>query len=139
MKQSKTDRQRRGQSLVEMALLLPLILMLMLGLVDFGRAYYILVSLNDAADEGATYAAINPRADDTLIWERAAAASTKLVPIDAYHDVDVVRPPALYVGAPITVTVQHAFELVTPFANGLAPEGGLVLRGRSVHAIISIW
>lgn len=137
MERLNTDRRRRGQSLVEVALLLPLVVMLMLGLVDFGRAYYILVSLNDAADEGATYAAIHP-ADEMGIRVRSASASSKLVPIDE-NSVYVTYPPTLYAGAPITVTVEHAFELVTPFANGLAPEGGLTLRGRATHSIISVW
>ena len=58
MKKNNNKRER-GQSLVEAAFALPIVIMLMLGMLDLGRAFYILVELNDAADEGATYAALN--------------------------------------------------------------------------------
>jgi Flp pilus assembly protein TadG len=57
----KTTRWRRraGQSLVEMAMVLPLLTFLTFGLVDFGRAYYFQVSITNAAREGARVAILN--------------------------------------------------------------------------------
>lgn len=57
----KTHRSRRraGQSLVEMAMVLPLLTFLTFGLVDFGRAYYFQVSITNAAREGARVAILN--------------------------------------------------------------------------------
>lgn len=48
-----------GQSLVEMAMVLPLLTFLTFGLVDFGRAYYFQVSVTNAAREGARTAILN--------------------------------------------------------------------------------
>src|ERR1700687_3250520 len=45
-----------AQALVEFALLLPVMLLLLLGLVDFGRAYVAGISLEGAAREGARLA-----------------------------------------------------------------------------------
>ena len=43
----------RGQSLVEFALAMPLVLFLALGIADFGRAFFSMTSLSNAAREGA--------------------------------------------------------------------------------------
>jgi len=50
----------RGQALVETALLLPLILILLLGAIDFGRVFFGWVTLHQAARIGANYAATHP-------------------------------------------------------------------------------
>jgi Flp pilus assembly protein TadG len=52
-------RGRAGQSLVEMAMVLPVLAFLTFGLVDFGRAYYFQVSVTNAAREGARVAILN--------------------------------------------------------------------------------
>jgi TadE-like protein len=52
-------RRRLGQSLVEMAMVLPVLTFLTFGLVDFGRAYYFQVSVTNAAREGARTAILN--------------------------------------------------------------------------------
>jgi Flp pilus assembly protein TadG len=52
-------RGRAGQSLVEMAMVLPVLAFLTFGLVDFGRAYYFQVAVTNAAREGARSAILN--------------------------------------------------------------------------------
>jgi Flp pilus assembly protein TadG len=52
-------RRRAGQSLVEMAMVLPVLTLLTFGLVDFGRAYYFQVSVTNAAREGARTGILN--------------------------------------------------------------------------------
>jgi Flp pilus assembly protein TadG len=52
-------RSRAGQSLVEMAMVLPILTILTFGLVDFGRGYYFQVSVTNAAREGARVAILN--------------------------------------------------------------------------------
>jgi Flp pilus assembly protein TadG len=53
-------RNTKGQVLVETALILPLLLVLIFGLVDFGRAMYTKNTLNYAASLGARVAAVTP-------------------------------------------------------------------------------
>ena len=52
-------RGRAGQSLVEMAMVLPMLAFLTFGLLDFGRAYYFQVSVTNAAREGARVGILN--------------------------------------------------------------------------------
>jgi Flp pilus assembly protein TadG len=127
-------RTSQGQSLVEAALVLPVILMMMLGLLDFGRAYYTVVALRDAADEGAVYAAMNPD-DVSGIRLRATQASRRLVQIDPAN-VQVIAP-SITRGAPITVTATFSLVFYTPFASNFVSDGQLLLRGESTQAIIS--
>jgi hypothetical protein len=52
-------RHRAGQSMVEMAMVLPVLVFLTFGLLDFGRAYYFQVSVTNAAREGARTGILN--------------------------------------------------------------------------------
>ena len=52
------NNQETGQSLVEVAISMTLILVLLAGLVDLGRAFFTYITLRDAAQEGASYAAV---------------------------------------------------------------------------------
>jgi TadE-like protein len=45
--------RQRSQSMVEFALVAPLLLLFIFGIVDFGRVVYIYVTLNQAVNEGA--------------------------------------------------------------------------------------
>ena len=50
---------RRGQALVEFALVVPLLFLLFLGIVETGRLVFYLHTLNNAAREGARYAIVH--------------------------------------------------------------------------------
>ena len=54
----------RGQSLVEFALIIPIVLLIMIGLFDLGRIVFINNSLSDGARDGARHAATRPRDAD---------------------------------------------------------------------------
>jgi hypothetical protein len=60
---TKRDRTR-GQSLVEFALVLPILLILLLGILDFGRAIYAFNSVSNGARSGARVAIVNQDVDD---------------------------------------------------------------------------
>lgn len=128
-------KKEKGQSLIEIALLLPLLMMMLLGLLDFGRVYYVMVSLNDAAQEGAAYAASNPE-DFAGISQRAAGASSGLVTIrqeDVMISIDSPNPRA---GDPIIVTVYYEFTFYTPVATLFFPENTVELQGQATNAIL---
>ena len=79
-----TARRRRtdsGAATVELALLLPLLLVLVFGIIDFGRAFNAQVTLSEAAREGARLAAVcNSSAPPTCgtVASRTAAAAPNL-------------------------------------------------------------
>ena len=62
MRTGKTfPKIERGQSLVELAAGLLVLLILVMGIIDLGRVLFYYVTLRDAAQEGAVYGAINPQ------------------------------------------------------------------------------
>ena len=86
----KKHQSERGAVAVEMAIVLPLLLMLLIGIIEFGRIYTIQISLSQAAREGARYAAVH-YADDDLDVEGAAlgaAPSLDGLPVVVHNDPD---------------------------------------------------
>ncbi len=51
-------RNRRGQALAEFALVLPLVLFFIAGIIEMGRAWNIKQAVTDAAREGARYTVV---------------------------------------------------------------------------------
>lgn len=51
-------RDRRGQSLVEFALVVPMLLLMVVGVIEFGRAWNMSQVVTDAARQGARTAAV---------------------------------------------------------------------------------
>ena len=67
-----------GASLVEMALLMPLFMLLLLGTIDLGRAFYLAMEVAGAAHAAAVYGAQNPT--DTAGMQYAAQYDAPNVP-----------------------------------------------------------
>ena len=58
-------RSCRGQNLVELGLVLPILIVMMLGIVDVGFIYFVRGSVDNAAREGARYASVRAGAGGT--------------------------------------------------------------------------
>ena len=58
MKNQNTHTKERGQAIVELATSLVILLTLLAGVVDLGRALFTWITLRDAAQEGASYASV---------------------------------------------------------------------------------
>ncbi len=53
-------KNRTGQSVVEFALILPILLLIIMGALDLGRAFYMKIAVINSAREGAYYLSYNP-------------------------------------------------------------------------------
>jgi hypothetical protein len=126
MKGWRQDRQ--GQAMVELALVLPILILVLMGIIDFGRVYHGYLAVTTAAREGARQAAIG--ASDSEITQTAIRAAAPL-PQSALSV--QVEPPAAsrYPGAPITVEVRYRLPLLTPVIQALLPSPYTV-RGQAV-------
>jgi len=100
----KVDRQ--GQSIVELALCLPFLMLLMLGTIDVGRVFFDYIELRNAVVEGATYGTRHP-AD---VGGIAGAVSEHSIPastiISSYTTGVCDQPQG---GGSITVAATHTF------------------------------
>ena len=69
--QSSLGRQgERGTALIEFTLIMPLLLVLTIAVVDFGRAFYVKNVLEQAAREGVRLRAVSSSADSALVTQR---------------------------------------------------------------------
>jgi Flp pilus assembly protein TadG len=66
-----TRRASRGQAMVEFALILPVILLLVVGMLEFARAWNLHQVMTDAAREGARRLVLN---EETSDWDTARHA-----------------------------------------------------------------
>jgi Flp pilus assembly protein TadG len=64
-------RDEHGQSLVEIALTLPILLLIVLGTVDIGRTFSFKLAITNAAREAAIHAARNPSVTLADVCQRA--------------------------------------------------------------------
>lgn len=80
------DRQRkkpqevqrsRGQSLIEFALVLPLLLVLIISAIEIGRLFFTKIVITNAAREGAYYYATNPSSYDLGTLETQAGLAAR--------------------------------------------------------------
>jgi Flp pilus assembly protein TadG len=133
----RARRDERGVALVEFALALPLLVLICLGTIDFGRAYATWNSVKNAAREGAAFAQLYPGkltnaagvcADpNNVVWHVHNESST----VNSYA-VSVTKAdgsptgvtgcntgsvPAS--GTTIKVKASTTFSIITPFIKGV--------------------
>ncbi|MCL6451435.1 MAG: pilus assembly protein [Acetobacteraceae bacterium] len=115
----KAWRQGRGQAVVELALLLPVLLLVLLGIAEVGRLVAVDLALQHAAREGARLGATG--ASDAEITQRVLDSAVLLDP--ALLTVSITPPEASREhGVALTVTVQYPFELMVPLMSDLVGE-----------------
>jgi len=79
-------RLPRGQSLLEFAVGAVILLLLLAGIVDLGRAFFVYIALRDAAQEGAVYGSVCPQ-DVNAIIEHVKSSSNS--PVDFANDPNI--------------------------------------------------
>ena len=140
MKQTQLPpRKEQGQALVEFAAVLIILLIILAGVLDLGRAFFTFMSLRDAAQEGATYSSINP-SDTTGIVNRVRATSSKPVDLSDTTLVQVqinpVGPQCAGNGVEVVVTYPN-FEITTPLLGAILGSQDIVLRARVTDTILT--
>lgn len=119
----RRHRSVRGQALVETAIMLPVILILLLGAVDFGRLFFTWVGLQQAARIGANHASLDPRTVSTdlpaIIQSETDVISCEPGSLSA--NVIYTRAGSQIANAQVgdyaRVTLSCDFQLLTPLAG----------------------
>jgi hypothetical protein len=141
----QSNNLQRGQSLVEMSVGLVVLLIVLSGLLDVGRAFYIYVGLEDGAGEAALYLSINPGcrtatdgpqcANPNNAEYRARNAGGENIDWSS-ATITIVRPPVYGVGDPVKVTIQYQLKLLTPFMPRFAGVNPISLKTEATQTII---
>ncbi len=111
-------RSETGAAAVETALVMPLLLMVVFGVVDFGRLLNAQITLTQAAREGARWAALG----QSGVPARVAQAAPGLAPAPSAAVTACPASPA--VGANATVVASYTFSFITPFGAISGMFGG---------------
>jgi Flp pilus assembly protein TadG len=105
----------RGAAAVELAFVLPVLLLIAFGMIDFGRLLHARITLTEAAREGARAVALGESTDAAKARAVRAAGSMTSKPLPTAADVQVTPCGAGADPGAATVTVHHTFHFVTPF------------------------
>lgn len=120
----KHTQRTRGQSLIELAISLPLLIILLGGLVDVGRAFLILTAVENATGEGALYGATNPGclpADNICTGDESVTGRVKAEGKPAVNMTDensvinvVVEEGVVQKDSTLRVDVTYTYAPLTP-------------------------
>jgi Flp pilus assembly protein TadG len=139
-------RRAAGQSVVEFAIILAVLLPITIGVVDLGRAYFDYDLLAHAVNEGARFGSFYPTAADrkTQIRNAVRTASGRLsvptanVTVRCYNgattaekDAGNANGCALALNDVVEVSATSTFTPITPFVGALMPGGSLTLWASS--------
>jgi len=150
----KKIKKESGQSLVELAISITVIVMLLAGAAEFGIALFQYIQLTDAAQEGALYGSIDP-ANTAEIMNRIREVSDTPIDLSDYTvmpnsnitiaaldkngtPITGATTPANCSGGQITVEVRYYHVFFIPFAKLFA--GGatqIPLTGTVIDTILT--
>lgn len=111
---------------MEAAIILPILLLIVFGVFEFGRAMFMVNTLNNAAREGARRAAVSATNSgiETYI--------TSCIPFDTTEiTISPITLPAPGSGDSVTVTVTLPFHALTgliPLLDGITLQGEATMR-----------
>jgi Flp pilus assembly protein TadG len=128
-------KQQKGQSLVEFALTLIIIMTLLAGAVDLGIAFFTFIELRDAAQEGALYGStaaivdtnnngkydvgesLNSGAIETRVRQSSTSPQNLADVTTTTVTITTTNPPCA--GGGITVAVRYNYTLSMPLIGGI--------------------
>lgn len=118
----------RGQGLMEFALVLPLFLLLLMGIVEFGYVFTVYTGLFNAAREGARYGVVRPKdlaAIERRTREKIFIVNPQNATVEIWYDHGprterFTDPQQVKVGDRVVVAVSYDVPTLTPFIQPFA-------------------
>jgi len=107
-----TLKDEKGQNLVEFALVVPLLLVLVFGIAEYGRAWMTRNILTGAAREAVRVAAVSDAGIAAGITRANAVLASAGIPVGGPNGAVVSVTPASVAFDPVTATVTYNFPLV---------------------------
>lgn len=121
---TKLRRNERGTALLETAITIPIILLISVGIFEFGRAYQTWQVLTNAAREGARVSVLSDKTDGDVEAAVRAYMQAGSLPGHASAGVVIDRGVAMGANTGSRITVNYPFSFIV--LNGVA---NLVTKG----------
>lgn len=112
-------KDQRGQSMVELALVLPILLVLLMGAVEFGRIFHSYLIITNASREGARVAVLG--SEDANVNSRVGQVTSTLDSTKLLTSI-TPDPAQRQSGALATVEVRYSISLVFPLFDTFVPN-----------------
>lgn len=104
----------KGQDYLEFAIIVPIFMLLVMGIVDFGRVFNTWMMVTHGAREGARYAAVGYSEADVVAHVEATTAGLAVT-----VTVNPAAPADRNPGDPVTVSVSTNVQLFSGFIASL--------------------
>lgn len=118
------ERSERGAVAVEFAILAPVLILLLMGIMEFGRAYNAQVSLTNAAREGVRVMAISNNQASARTAAKNAAVALSPTLVDSNITFSATSCTA---DAQMTVTINYTLSTLTGIAGPFGMTGKAVM------------
>jgi hypothetical protein len=139
----KSIRSERGQSLVELAISLTILIFLLAGAVEFGMAFFQFVQLRDAAQEGALYGSIHPSEVANIVGRIRGSSDSPInlddvttvaitISIDGIPSTDANYQTVDCEGHGLEVLVSYDHQIFMPFIPALLGGNSTIPLNASV-------
>lgn len=120
----RSRRGERGQSLVEFAFTLPILLLLILGTIDLGLGFRTYIVLTNAAREGARWVSVSPCDTAGALGRISLEAgrvglSEGAIGSNSYTPSFTPNKTCYAAGETVTVRVSHNFQLMFGTLTGI--------------------
>lgn len=122
------DKRERGQGIVELAIVLPILILLVLGALDLGRGFSTRIALANAAREAVFVASLTPSVSQAGL--QAIVDGEMGGTVDG--PVTVTRTGLLTAGTPVTIALENAFA---PTLSGLFGAPTLPVRASATMVV----
>jgi len=114
----KADRKEKGQGLVEMALVVPILVLLLVVVIDAARAFDAYIVLTNATREGARYGSyfgqdtlVTVAAVQQIVVEDVQGSGTNLTRMEDFSAANVRVEGMVDASTAVTVTAAYDFHL----------------------------
>ena len=127
-------KREDGQSLVEFAMVVPIFLLVLFAIVDFGMAFHAWITVTNSAREGARVGAVH--APVATIEQRVRDTATSLDEANLHVTVTNADDQGGQPGESVVVDVSYDYSLMTPLANLLhIVSGGAIADTFSLDSV----
>jgi Flp pilus assembly protein TadG len=140
MKATAFQKKEKGQSLMELAISVTLLILILAGIVDLGRAAYTQMALQDAAEEGVVYGVAFPNKCTEITNRVLGNLSAGLHPETTSVNIEIggteCSTATGVAGNEMIVTVSQPFQITMPILGAItgqtiplkATANGVLLR-----------
>lgn len=126
----KVIKSEKGQAMVELALIVPILLLLIFGVVEYGRIFGAYLAVTNGSREGARTATVG--ATDSAISE-AVKARTEAMKLDSTKLTVAITPDSTNRtrGSSVTVEVTYPVPMYDPFFTTIVGSSYTV-KGKTI-------